>query len=380
MRDSLKSIRGWLWALAFLALPNCTFQVQGLAPYNFDRGDAPYSSAVFCDIQDRTASAPHCATADEISMGIPLSQSALALTQNRKSNIGLDYSPMVTMAHGCAAGVPVAITYKCPFPDGCGSCFNCGGVIPAKYADVGAACIADCLDKNGHTPGENPPQPDVTAFCTAEHAHASYAAGTCFANACIPEGALDNFADPRRVPEPVVWQNLVGVVTDGPAANSLTRTLALGPDAGASSVQTIDHGDGYVEFTITELGTIRVLGLSTGAADADASINDIGFGVRLSAQNNLGIFENGTRVPDGANADWGPFQAGDRVRVNVKDRFDGTADITNTLIPAACAGAACTGTTFGPSIPHTGSYPFRVDAFIRDPQATLTDVRIVRIK
>ena len=176
--------------------------------------------------------------------------------------------------------------------------------------------------------------------------------------------------------------------------NSLRRTApASSPapghfDAGASSSQTITQGDGYVEFTATETNTARVLGLASGTppphdpADLDA---DVAFGVRPAAGGFVLISENGRLVlppnePDPINPTFhfAPYASGDRLRVEVSDLHDGTAEITYSLIPGMCPAAGCVPIplrTTGPA-----PYPFRVKAALREQGATLTDVRIARIK
>jgi hypothetical protein len=373
VHETLKSRVGWLWILAFLFLPNCVLQRGGLGPeLHFNPGAQPHSSAVFCDIESNSL-ARHCASPDEIAIGVPLASAAVALTKGIQSNIGLDYSPVSISALGCSPGQPVAVTFRGPFPDGAAACLNCAGVIGPVYADANAACVDRCKDM---TEGGD-------VFCDPTHAHISTNAGTCVDGACTPEGALRaDFEDPRRIPEPVTWTDAVGVGTSGPDANTLTRTDATTGqfDAGAASTQTITQGDGYVEFTATETDKARICGLSTGAPpDLDPSRLDIGFAIRLSNTGGVFVAEGGTVVtgpdPDGS---FGTYAAGDRLRVSVTDQFDGTAAVTYLLIPAACSGPDCDGmvlrTTTG------AAYPLRVDTSMREQGATLTDVRIVRIK
>src|SRR5262245_52688362 len=199
LRASRKSMPGWPWMLALVALPRGSFDIQPLNPLNFDRGDLPYTSAVFCDVENK-AEARRCATPDDLAVGIRMAGAAVALTRRQSNYIGLDYSPDAMLAAGCAPGQPVAVVFKCPFPDGCTECLNCAGVIGPRYADVNAACVADCEDLNGHTVGENPPAADVVDYCR-QHARASTNASGCFDGACREEGGLRaDFADPRRTP------------------------------------------------------------------------------------------------------------------------------------------------------------------------------------
>jgi hypothetical protein len=373
LSDSLKKL-SWLWPLAFLALPNCALDSTGHGTggvtTHFNPGDPPFDSAIFCDIEDITAS-PHCASPDEVNAGVPLTQAAIDLTLNQKSNIGLDYSPAAISAHGCSPGQPVAITFQGPFPDGAQLCLNCGSVMPSPYPDPSAACVDRCKDLND----------GADDFC-ASHAHTSTNAPDCVGGACTDESALTDFDNKRRTPEPVIWDYTVDSGTSGADDNTLTRNVETVPgfNAGASSKmgQTITHGDGYVEFTVAETDKARVCGFSTGEPpDLEPGLADIGFGIRLSAAGGVVIEEGGALITNGG-ADFAPYAPGDRLRVSVADNFDGTANVTYSLIPAACAGPACNGMVLRTA---TGAaYPLRVDASLKELGASLVDVRIVRIK
>jgi hypothetical protein len=373
LRNSLKSTMGWLGLAAFLVLPNCSLDRRGLGtPPIFNAGAQPWDSAIFCDVESQDV-ARHCATPDEQSTGIPLTQAAVALVKGRSSNIGLDYSPAAIAAAGCAPGQPVAITFRSPFPAGSSKCLNCGAVIGPVYADVSAACVDVCRDLNH----------GGDAFCTdsANIHRASTNASSCFAGACTDNALPMTFVDPRRTPEPVSWTSLVGVATSGADANTLSRTAASTGnfDAGAASSQVVTHGDGYVEFTASETNTGRICGLSTGATDADPTSADMGFGINLNAAGGVRIFESGAAVP-GPNPDttWASYASGDRLRVSFADHFDGTATITYSLIPSSCSGPACSGTAL--RTVGGAAYPLRVDASFNQQGGTLTDVRLVRIK
>jgi len=166
----------------------------------------------------------------------------------------------------------------------------------------------------------------------------------------------------------------------GPDANGLIKTGAgTSFDSGAASLQTITHGDAYVEFTATETNKARVGGLASSALpDTDPGLDDISFGIRLSATGGVFVSESGTLVTGAGGTPFSAYAPGDRLRVTVLDRLDGTADVRYALVPAGCAGASCETMTFRTAGP--APYPFRVDASLKEPGATLTDVRIVRIK
>jgi hypothetical protein len=73
------------------------------------------------------------------------------------------------------------------------------------------------------------------------------------------------------------------------------------PDAGAISAQSIASGDGYVEFTVPESGTLRFIGLSSGNGGTDPS--EIRFALRLQG-GNAEVRESGayrTETPIAAN-------------------------------------------------------------------------------
>ena len=298
----------------------------------------------------------------------------MALVKGQTKYIGLDYSPAAIAAAGCTPGTPVAITFLSPYPVGESKCLNCGGVIGPVYATVSAACVDVCRDMN----------PGGDAFCadSANIHRASTNASSCFDGVCTGNALPSTFADPRKTPEPVSWTSLVGVAASGADSNTLTRTAATTGnfDAGAASTQTIQGGDGYVEFTATETNTGRMCGLSTGnPPDTDPTSADMGFGIQITALDRVRVFENGL-VVTGPNPDltFGSYASGDRLRVSVTDKFDGTATITYSLIPASCAGAGCSGMVL--RTVGGAAYPFRVDASFNTQGGTLSDVRIVRIK
>jgi hypothetical protein len=97
-------------------------------------------------------------------------------------------------------------------------------------------------------------------------------------------------ASPAAAAEDVVWTNLVNATATG---NTLQKTSGCDgcQDAGASSVQAIDSGDGYAEFTASELTTQRVVGLSHG--DTDTTRADIDFGIQLWPGGTADVRESG---------------------------------------------------------------------------------------
>ena len=147
------------------------------------------------------------------------------------------------------------------------------------------------------------------------------------------------------------WNNVVGVSANG---NSLTKT-GTGDvwNSGASSNQAITSGDGYVEFTATELSSYRMIALSNG--DANQSYEELDFAFYLGMNGYLFIYENN------ANVNWPGFYAtGDTMRISiesgvVKYRKNGTVVYTSTATP---------------------TYPLRVDTSFYTASSSVSNVVI----
>jgi hypothetical protein len=88
---------------------------------------------------------------------------------------------------------------------------------------------------------------------------------------------------------PVTWTSLVNVSVNG---TSLQKTAGCDgcEDAGAASQETLS-GDGYVEFTVGEMGTMWMAGLSHG--NDDTTYADIDFGFRLNGSGYADVLEDG---------------------------------------------------------------------------------------
>ena len=388
MREFVKSsVRyvsiGWFWVVALVVLPNCKFDPQLRSP-NLNAGHEPRSSVILCDIED-SRFPRQCSTREERTGATRLAAAAVALNEGiRGTHIGLDDSPE---ALARCSGEPEVVVFRGPFPQGYPVCVNCGDVVgPGASAD--AACVLQCEDFYGQTLDDgtivpnNPPKDEDRAFCE-DHAHArastNFPQDGCFPDACTTAGLLKaDFVDPRQEYEPVIWTDTKGVLLTG-AGNSLIRDKGFTGmfDAGADSSQVIASGDGFVEFTATETNTTRLCGLSSGAPpDPDVSAN-IGFAIDLFNNNGVGeiiIFQSGLRVQN-----FSPYNAGDRFRVHVTDNHNNTATISYSKITGPCnPGSTCADSVFYTSL-VTGTYPFRVDSSFFDVNATLTDVRLVRI-
>lgn len=155
---------------------------------------------------------------------------------------------------------------------------------------------------------------------------------------------------PAGAAEPVVWTNAVGVTVSG---NSLTRgASAASWNTGASSVNVIRDGYGYVECTAAETNLRRMCGLSYG--DTNQDYLDIDFAAYLDVGGSLKVYEGTPTAPWSS----GTYAAGDKVRVQVANGVV-TYWRNGTLVYTSLKKA---------------QYPLRVDTALYDPGATLQDV------
>ena len=166
-------------------------------------------------------------------------------------------------------------------------------------------------------------------------------------------GQLLVTADPgsaQQGTQNVSWTNAVGVSVSG---NNLTKTTADNwANSGAASSQAIVSGDGYIELTVTETNTFRMIGLSHG--DSNQDYTDLDFAAYL-ATTNLCIYEAG--VSRGCVS---TYTTGDTIRVAVesgvvKYKKNGAVVYTSTVAP---------------------SYPLLVDTALWSNGSTLNSVVI----
>lgn len=385
-----------------LVLPGCN-QIFGLdatvvAP-NLDPGGMPRNYAILCDIESRKVPR-RCASQEEVDSGMFVSKSnaAIALTvrQTGMGNAALDYSADARAACG---GLPQVVTYLGAYPEGSPLCVKYLDIIApvGPYGNPNDVCAAWCNDLHGNKGGGNQA---ITSFCNA-HAGAStsfpvddndvklFGLGG-YLGACTAEGILHPeydsdgpLIDPRRIPEPVAWDpaTLVGVsVSSDPAISTLTRTAAFtgALDAGAASSQLITRGDAHVEFTATERNLRRIIGLAIGGApNPSPGVTNIDFAIELRSDGTLRVLETGL-----VKFDVGSYSAGQTFRIKVKDNHDGTATVSYATVIGSCVpGAACADQEFYTHAgPAPASYPMHVDSSLFHQGATLTNVRIVRIK
>jgi RHS repeat-associated protein len=131
----------------------------------------------------------------------------------------------------------------------------------------------------------------------------------------------------------VTWQNAVGVTA---SPGSLTKTAGSGWNTGgASSVQSIQSGDGYVEFTATLQSDDVLCGLSHGDTNQDYA--DIDFAIYASHYNSNTVFIEENGVNKGS---FGTFAAGDKFRVSVEGgavKYYRVTDGTPTLLYTSTA-------------------------------------------
>ncbi len=147
-----------------------------------------------------------------------------------------------------------------------------------------------------------------------------------------------------------VWTDGTGVRISG---ESLVKTGAAGWNAGAVSTNTIESGDGYLEFTASETNTQRVGGL--GNLVTGVAVADIQFGVLLNSDGTVEVVEGGA-----SRGVFGGYVTGDRFRVELVNGvvryFRNNIQLYMSL-----------------QIP---TYPLRADSALNTPGATLTDVSL----
>jgi RHS repeat-associated protein len=172
-----------------------------------------------------------------------------------------------------------------------------------------------------------------------------YSNGATISNAVISNGSGGGGGGSQNAS----WTNAVGVSASG---NNLAKTAADGwGNGGAASTQTINSGDGYVEFTATETNTARLCGLNHG--DPDQS-----YGIAFA----LGAWYGGTLYlfEAGSYSVLGSYSAGDRLKVAVESGVvkyyqNGQLIHTSTVAP---------------------TYPLLVDTSLYSNGSTLTNVVI----
>ena len=136
----------------------------------------------------------------------------------------------------------------------------------------------------------------------------------------------------------------------------LTKTAAVGWNAGAVSSRRIRSGDGSVEFTATETNKKRAAGLSNG--DTDKTAADIDFAIVLNANATVEVQEGGV-----SRGVVGSYVSGDRFRVELLAGV--VSYLQNGLLRYTSAVAP--------------SYPLWADTALYDVGATLSDLVVSEI-
>ncbi len=395
MRTFLKPCERWIkpaWVLplALVALPNCVFtHGQGGPP--FTPSITPGTTLVLCDLRMLDPE-PQCSRDLDIDHGVSLMAAAIALVQGwAETNIGVDYSSATQARCG---DIPEGIVFAGPFPYGTQVCVDPASVGPGlRFLSSTDVCVHKCLDLKSSYDWDAA----ALAFCQERAAASTNVPAdpnVLFANGCGADGMpVPGFADPRREGEPVDWVNTVGVDTSG---GKLTRNAPCAPagcafDAGAASLQNVVKGHGYLEFTVNEQTTNRIIGLTTGAGtgDHDLTFESIGFALDFFRDGCIYLYENGaartplTPVPSTgcilpANT-FGHYAPGDRFRIQFSDAYDGTAIIDYWKLIGPCTpGSECPAGYFYLSRVRA-SYPLHVDASFFEQSAALYDIRLVYI-
>ena len=394
------------WATVLLALPACD-RLFGLPELdkpdpgtNLVKGTEPRSSAVFCDIEQER----RCATADDIAIGIPLSEAAIALEAgiNSAANIGLDYSPE---ARGRCSDGPEAILFHGPFPTGLQVCVNCGDIIgPGKtYPDALAVCQAQCHDFVFGSPGTDgalkpvvPPSAATIADCALRtRLSTNIDASSCISSACNSIGTPISFLDPRRIAESVDWTDRIGTEI-GPFGGDLSRSTTPDGNFSASAVssQWIRSGGGWMEFSMNRSDRAVTIGLSeipAGCAapadcpDTDAGRDNIHFGLAMGPDGFVYVRVRGVFIDNGGFPSWGAYGAGSRFRITVRENLTDlgapkTATVSFGRVEACPAGQQCPVVPFYTHQTSAAAYPLRIKASFRDTEVVVGSPRVVRIR
>lgn len=148
--------------------------------------------------------------------------------------------------------------------------------------------------------------------------------------------------------QPVTFTAAVNVQLD---SGMVTKTGALGWNAGAVSTYAIASGDGFVSFSTGDTTTHKLIGLSQGNTNTDFS--DIDFAILLASNGTFYVFESGT-----FRGVFGAYVAGDLFQVAVEGGV--VKYLRNGGVFYTSGGAP--------------EYPLLVDTALYTPGATLIDV------
>jgi hypothetical protein len=220
------------------------------------------------------------------------------------------------------------------------------GINAASYSNPGLA-VSDIVTCDlSYTPLCGPSPVNTSSNATTLKALPTYD---------VPVFYITGVTDPaacNRLEEQVKWYSLANVVTTG-LGNSLNKTSSGGNwDGGAFSYNQVNN-NGYLEFTVTETNTARMIGLSN--TNADNGYASIRYAVFLQNNATVGIYENGTN-----RGNFGTYAASDVFRVSIENNVvkyyrNGTVFYFSALVP---------------------SFPLYADASINSLNGTLTNVLV----
>jgi hypothetical protein len=172
-------------------------------------------------------------------------------------------------------------------------------------------------------------------------------------------------------PQPVQWTNLVGVTVSGV---TVTKTAeSMWGNAGATSAQSIQSGDGYVEFRALETNEERMCGLSVNSANQGWA--DIAFAAHLNTGGAFYVVESGA-----SRGYFGDYRSGDVFRVSVESGVvkysrNGSVFFTSTLKPSYPLEAAAvfdgSGATISNAIISSGAQPAAAITVVAPGSATV---------
>lgn len=137
----------------------------------------------------------------------------------------------------------------------------------------------------------------------------------------------------QSYPVPIIWQNLVGVISSG---NTITKTTPNGWGAGASGASSTQYipssQDAYVEFRMTN--NAGMAGLSNGDPDPDYREIDYAIQAGPNYGNTVVVYENAVQKATSPML----YSSGDLYRVSVESGVikyyqNGTLIYTSTQVP-----------------------------------------------
>ena len=111
--------------------------------------------------------------------------------------------------------------------------------------------------------------------------------------------------------EQVVW-NLASISNLSVSGNNLLKIQSNGNWNGAASSLNKVYNNGYFEFTVSEINTTRVAGLST--TDPDGGLNSVQFAFYLNAGGSLNIYQSGSN-----RGTFGSYASGDVLKISVEN-------------------------------------------------------------